>query len=185
MREAAETTNQHARDFSIVPIPVKFVKPGGHCIQIKYRSRISYSPDLAPSDFHLFLKREEFLGGKRFGSDEELENAVTTWLNELAAEEYDMGILKLVDRNDKRLNVGESVKEASLCALDQRGASVLCHASDITDGLVSISPSRRVGKIWRSAVLEIACAKPDYAETTVLSIFGGSRPDCFVRCCCR
>ncbi|GBM09283.1 hypothetical protein AVEN_129823-1, partial [Araneus ventricosus] len=35
-----------------------------------------YSPDLAPSDFHLFLKLKEFLGGKRFGSDEELENAV-------------------------------------------------------------------------------------------------------------
>ncbi|GBN02521.1 hypothetical protein AVEN_31191-1 [Araneus ventricosus] len=65
-----------------------------------------YRPDLAPSDFHLFLKLKEFLGGKRFGSDEELENAVTTWLNELASEEYDMGILKLVDRYDKCLNVG-------------------------------------------------------------------------------
>ncbi|GBM52049.1 Histone-lysine N-methyltransferase SETMAR [Araneus ventricosus] len=65
-----------------------------------------YSPDLAPSDFHLFLKLKEFLGGKRFGRDEELENAVTTWLNELAAKEYDMRILKLVDRYDKCLNVG-------------------------------------------------------------------------------
>ncbi|GBN47189.1 hypothetical protein AVEN_167507-1 [Araneus ventricosus] len=35
-----------------------------------------------------------------------MENAVTTWLNELAAEKYDMGILKLVDRYDKCLNVG-------------------------------------------------------------------------------
>ncbi|GBN02244.1 hypothetical protein AVEN_116429-1 [Araneus ventricosus] len=61
-----------------------------------------YSPDLAPSDFHLFLKLKEFLGGKRFGSGEELENAVATWLNELVAEEHDMGILKL----DKCLNVG-------------------------------------------------------------------------------
>ncbi|GBM72579.1 Histone-lysine N-methyltransferase SETMAR [Araneus ventricosus] len=65
-----------------------------------------YSPDLAPSDFHRFLKLRYFLGGKRFGSDKELENAVTTWLNELAAEEYDMGILKLVDRYDNFLNVG-------------------------------------------------------------------------------
>ncbi|GBN69554.1 Histone-lysine N-methyltransferase SETMAR [Araneus ventricosus] len=65
-----------------------------------------YSPDLAPSDFHLFLKLKECLGRKQFGSDVELENAVTTWLNELAAEEYDMGILKLVDRYDKCLNVG-------------------------------------------------------------------------------
>ncbi|GBO24914.1 hypothetical protein AVEN_173326-1, partial [Araneus ventricosus] len=48
----------------------------------------------------------EFLSGKRFGSDEELENAVTTWRNELAVEEYDMGILKLMNRYDKCLNVG-------------------------------------------------------------------------------
>ncbi|GBO44698.1 hypothetical protein AVEN_69109-1, partial [Araneus ventricosus] len=68
--------------------------------------RSPYSPDLSPSDFHLFLKLKEFLGGKRFGSYDELENAVTTWLNELAAEEYDMGILKLVDKYDKCSNVG-------------------------------------------------------------------------------
>ncbi|GBM73245.1 hypothetical protein AVEN_195738-1, partial [Araneus ventricosus] len=70
------------------------------------RNRKHYSPDLSPSDFYLFLKLREFLGGKRFGSDEELENAVTTWVNDLAAEEYDMGILKPVDRCDKCLNVG-------------------------------------------------------------------------------
>ncbi|GBM14766.1 hypothetical protein AVEN_250857-1, partial [Araneus ventricosus] len=60
-----------------------------------------YRPDLAPSDFHLFIKLKEFLRGKRFRSDEELENAGTTCRSELAAEEYDMGILKLVDRYDK------------------------------------------------------------------------------------
>ncbi|KAJ4431847.1 hypothetical protein ANN_20453 [Periplaneta americana] len=48
----------------------------------------SKSPDLAPSDFHLFTKLKDFLGGTRFGSDEELKNTVNTWLNELAAEEY-------------------------------------------------------------------------------------------------
>ncbi|KAJ4433849.1 hypothetical protein ANN_16161 [Periplaneta americana] len=65
-----------------------------------------YSPDLAPSDFHLFTKLKDFLGGMRFGSDEELKKTVNTWLNELAAEEYNMGILKLVNRYDKCLNVG-------------------------------------------------------------------------------
>ncbi|GBN43072.1 hypothetical protein AVEN_201040-1 [Araneus ventricosus] len=53
------------------------------------------------------------------GSDEELENPVTTRLTELAAEEYDMGILKLVDRNDKCLNVGgdyvENSRKLSVC----------------------------------------------------------------------
>ncbi|GBN07767.1 Histone-lysine N-methyltransferase SETMAR [Araneus ventricosus] len=67
---------------------------------------LPYSPDLAPSDFHFFLKLIKFLGSKRSGNDEELENAVTNWLNELTPEEYDMGILKLVDRYDKCLNVG-------------------------------------------------------------------------------
>ncbi|KAJ4429731.1 hypothetical protein ANN_21935 [Periplaneta americana] len=57
-----------------------------------------YSPDLAPSDFHLFTKLKDFLGGTRFGSDEELKKTVNTWLNELAAEEYNTGILKLVNR---------------------------------------------------------------------------------------
>ncbi|GBM76793.1 hypothetical protein AVEN_59137-1 [Araneus ventricosus] len=96
----------------------QFIKPCVHCIQTKDRSRISakqltllfnhppYSPDLAPNDFNHFFKRKAFLSCKRFGSDEELEKAVTTWLNELAAEEYGMGILKLVNRYDKCLNVG-------------------------------------------------------------------------------
>ncbi|KAJ4427979.1 hypothetical protein ANN_23992 [Periplaneta americana] len=50
---------------------------------------------LAPSDFHLFTKLKDFLGGTRFGSDEELKKTVNTWLNELAAEENNTGILKL------------------------------------------------------------------------------------------
>ncbi|KAJ4445791.1 hypothetical protein ANN_12476 [Periplaneta americana] len=67
-----------------------------------------YSPDLAPSDFHLFTKLKDFLGGTRFGSDEELKKTVNTWLNELAAEEYNTGILKLVNRYDKCLNLYSS-----------------------------------------------------------------------------
>ncbi|KAJ4448968.1 hypothetical protein ANN_00360 [Periplaneta americana] len=51
---------------------------------------------------------KDFLGGTRFGSDEELKKTLNTWLNELAAEEYNTGILKLVNRYDKCLNVGQS-----------------------------------------------------------------------------
>jgi histone-lysine N-methyltransferase SETMAR len=46
----------------------------------------AYSSDLAPSDFHLFPKLKEFLGGRRFKSDEEMKDAVKEWLNGLAAE---------------------------------------------------------------------------------------------------
>lgn len=64
-----------------------------------------YSPDLAPSDFHLFPKLKGFLGGVRFNNDEELKAGVTTWLKNLDKTEYALGIEKLVTRYDKCLNV--------------------------------------------------------------------------------
>lgn len=66
---------------------------------------LPYSPDLAPSDFIIFYKLE-FLGGKRFNSDDDLKHTVNTWLTKLAADDYKDGILKLVDRYDKCLYVG-------------------------------------------------------------------------------
>jgi hypothetical protein len=62
-------------------------------------------PDLAPSYFHLFPKLKEFLGGRRFKSDEEVKDAVKEWLQGLAAEVYDEGIVKLLSRLDKCLNL--------------------------------------------------------------------------------
>ena len=63
-----------------------------------------YSPDLAPSDFHLFRYLKEFLGGKRFATDDEVKEAVVNWLSSQAADFYDLGIQKLVDCYDKCLN---------------------------------------------------------------------------------
>lgn len=63
-----------------------------------------YSPDLAPSDFHLFPKLKECLGGKQFANDEDLKQEVTSWLKSLAAEEYNIGIEKLVPRYNKCLD---------------------------------------------------------------------------------
>lgn len=63
-----------------------------------------YSPDLAPSDFHLFRYLKEFLGGKRFDTDDEVKEAVEDWLSSQAADFYDLGIKKLVERYDKCLN---------------------------------------------------------------------------------
>ena len=64
-----------------------------------------YSPDLAPSDFYLFLKMKEHCVGKRFTDDEDLQHAVVDWLNSQAAVWYEEGIIKLVSRYDKCLNV--------------------------------------------------------------------------------
>ena len=41
-----------------------------------------YSPDLAPSDYFLFRVMKEFLRSKRFSSDEEVKEPVTTWFEE-------------------------------------------------------------------------------------------------------
>ncbi|GBO16120.1 hypothetical protein AVEN_148623-1, partial [Araneus ventricosus] len=76
----------------VIPFCRQFIKPGAfkqktaRAVTWEMLDHPPYSPDLASSDSHLFLKLKEFLGDKRFGSDEELENVVTTWLNELAAE---------------------------------------------------------------------------------------------------
>ena len=40
-----------------------------------------YSPDLAPSDFHLFRKLKAWLGGQRFAANDELQDAVKTYLS--------------------------------------------------------------------------------------------------------
>jgi histone-lysine N-methyltransferase SETMAR len=36
-------------------------------------THLPYSPDLAPSDYHFFTKLKEFLGGKRFYNNQEVE----------------------------------------------------------------------------------------------------------------
>ena len=41
-----------------------------------------HSPDLAPSDYFIFRVKKKFLRGKRFSSDEEVKEAVTTWFEE-------------------------------------------------------------------------------------------------------
>jgi histone-lysine N-methyltransferase SETMAR len=39
----------------------------------------SYSPDLSPSDFHMFGPMKEALRGRRFSSAEEVIGAVQNW----------------------------------------------------------------------------------------------------------
>jgi len=41
-----------------------------------------YSPDLAPSDYHLFPNLKQHLRGQRFSTDDELKYATEQWLNE-------------------------------------------------------------------------------------------------------
>jgi [histone H3]-lysine36 N-dimethyltransferase SETMAR len=66
-----------------------------------------YSPDLAPSDNHLFNNLKEFLGGQRSSNDEEVQDVVENWLREVERKvyEYDKGIQKLVPRLQKCIDL--------------------------------------------------------------------------------
>ena len=74
-----------------------------------------YNPDLATSDYHLFLNLKNFLGSKRFDDDDDdddLKDAVQKWLTSQAAAFYEEDIQKLVSRYDKCLNnSGEYVEK--------------------------------------------------------------------------
>jgi hypothetical protein len=56
----------------------------------------SYSPDLAPSDYHLFTYLKNWLGSQYFNNTEELLEGVTTWLHSQAADFFDTGKQKLI-----------------------------------------------------------------------------------------
>ena len=70
-----------------------------------------YSPDLAPSDFYLFLHLKSFLAGRRFHDNNEVKEAVTTCFASQAASFYDEGIQKLLQRYDKCFNNGANYVE--------------------------------------------------------------------------
>jgi hypothetical protein len=60
-----------------------------------------YSPDLEPSDFHLFGPLKKHLGGRRFANDGEVQQAVMSWFRCLTLDFFYTGIDALVYRWDK------------------------------------------------------------------------------------
>ena len=57
-----------------------------------------YSPDLAPSDYHLFGKLKEFLRGNHYASIDDVRNAVNDWIKQTPTNFFKDGIFKLVPR---------------------------------------------------------------------------------------
>jgi len=57
-----------------------------------------YSPDLVPSDYHLFGPLKEALRGRRFTTDQELKEAVHAWLAAQPKIFFSEGIKKLVQQ---------------------------------------------------------------------------------------
>jgi histone-lysine N-methyltransferase SETMAR len=69
-----------------------------------------YSPDLAPSDLHVFLHLKTFLGGWRFHDDSKVKEAIKMWLALQGASFYNAGMQKLLTRY-KCLNNGGNYVE--------------------------------------------------------------------------
>jgi len=61
----------------------------------------AYSPDLAPSDYHLFGLLKDALRGRRFTSDEGVKEAVHEWLAAQPKAFFSEGIQKLLERWNK------------------------------------------------------------------------------------
>ncbi|XP_023228571.1 histone-lysine N-methyltransferase SETMAR-like [Centruroides sculpturatus] len=70
-----------------------------------------YSPDLAPSDYHLFLHLKKHLAGQRHNNHDEVKTTVLHWLSHQAATFFEDGIQKLVPRYDKCLNINGNYVE--------------------------------------------------------------------------
>jgi len=61
----------------------------------------AYSPDLAPTDYHLFKHLDNFLQGKIFENRDALENCVSEFFYSRTPEFYIMGIETLPERWQK------------------------------------------------------------------------------------
>ena len=64
----------------------------------QYLNHPPYSPDLAPSDYHLFPGLKKQLKGRHFSSDVEVIAAAETWLDGQPSEYFLSGLQKLEQR---------------------------------------------------------------------------------------
>ena len=69
-----------------------------------------YSPEFAPSDFHLFLHLKKHLAVKKFDDDDEVHEEVMKWFKVQTADFYDSGIQKLVPKLKCLENAGDYVE---------------------------------------------------------------------------
>jgi hypothetical protein len=75
-------------------------------LQWELLEHVHCSPDLVPSDFHLFGPLKNHLGGKRFADDEEVETEVRKWLRKQSTDFCVAGFDAPVKRWNKYINVG-------------------------------------------------------------------------------
>lgn len=61
----------------------------------------AYSPDLAPSDFHMFGPMKDYLRGQRFKDDDAVKSAVRAWIRQCTPEFFVNGFINWRNRWEK------------------------------------------------------------------------------------
>jgi hypothetical protein len=79
-------------------------------LDLNILSHPSYSPDLAPCDFHLSPKMKE-LRGQKYASNEEVKRTVKTWLRKQSVEFFRDGFTKFVSHWWKCVQLGGNYVE--------------------------------------------------------------------------
>ena len=73
---------------------------------------LPYSPDLAPTDHHLFRSLSNFLKEKSFDNFEQLKLEINTFFDSRSPDFYAKGILELPDRWSKVIDIeGEYLQD--------------------------------------------------------------------------
>jgi histone-lysine N-methyltransferase SETMAR len=88
------------------PIQAEAIQERIRELQCELLEHPPYSPDLAPSDFHIFVELKNHVGGKPFADDEGADTEVRQWLRQRSKDFCIAGLDILVKRSDKCINVG-------------------------------------------------------------------------------
>ncbi|UYV84091.1 hypothetical protein LAZ67_X001152 [Cordylochernes scorpioides] len=121
-----------------------------------------YSPDVSPSDFHLFAALKLHLGGKHFVNDDEVQAEANYWLRRQYTAWYNSGSKKLLlqqyqkclDRNGVIANFkqkGRSSETLDLLKLEFRNENVnkpttFRWFTRFKNGMESVKDEKRVGR---------------------------------------
>jgi len=84
-------------------------------LKFEVLSHPPYRPDLAPSDFHFFPHVKRNLKGTHFTSDDEVKQAVTSWIKQRTPEFFIDGRHKLVYVGKNVLNDKATMSKIKVC----------------------------------------------------------------------
>lgn len=94
-KESCSTTD-NAKPHTFLATRIKLLELGW-----KVMSHSPYSPDFAPSNYHLFRNLQNFLNGKNFSNNDDLKSHLVEFFADEGQKFYERGIMKLPERWQK------------------------------------------------------------------------------------